>query len=477
MRHMNRYHKALEYWLCYACGEVPGKFHTEHAYIEHLECEHQDTVAPDHVQAFASAAFRRAPMELENCPLCPPEAHAGAEATVLLKHIAAHVHKYSLQSLPELKPSEEEVNWVGLQSYFNADSNPYFDIRISPFESKMTNSTQSDERRLEELPALESAEDFQSVPEVEGEECVQSDDFLPEIIDDSSPPSPPERLSDDGTSIHSQHHSQTTRVPDTIKILHYSDLEGPQAVRLFVEHARENGCNNVRLIQILENESRRDSLAALTGDVKKDLLPTKERIDRAFGPSDTLFSLLCCRCRLCDRNDGFKNLVRNAKILDDSEKRKELAILILSGCLFALKDLCTQANFQVVRFAARIPTSPPQSHPYNSSCLSRIAHVPTECSHEYFDRDDQLCSMRDICIECRKRAFQSATAENSIVVDIPKLERTSLILDYSDQNIPFIQECPQEKLNVRLTPRFLTSQIEPSCCDEELKVSSIQRML
>lgn len=256
-----------------------------------------------------------------------------------------------------------------------------------------------------------------------------------------------------------------------------SDIEGPQAARLFVEHARENGCNNVRLLKILENVSRRDPLAELTGDVKKDLLPTKERIDRAFGPSDTLFSLLCCRCRLCDRNDGFRNLVRNAKILDDPEKRKELAILILSGCLFALKDLCTQANFQVVKFAARIPTSPPQSHPSDSSCLSRIAPTPIECSHEFFDKDDQLRLMQDICIDCRKGAFQSATAENSIVVDIPKLERTSLILDYSDQNIPFIQECPQEKLNVRLTPRFLTSQIEPSCCDEELKVSSIQQML
>lgn len=255
-----------------------------------------------------------------------------------------------------------------------------------------------------------------------------------------------------------------------------SDFEGPQATRLFVDHARENGCNNVELIQLLENGSRRDPLAELTGDIKKDLLPTKDRIDRVFCLSDTLLSLLCCRCRLCDRNDGFKNLVRNAKILDESEKRKELAILILSGCLFALRDLCTQANFQVARFAARIPTSPPQSHLNDSSCLSRIAPVPIECSHEFFDKKDQLLSMQDICVDCRKRAFQIATTENSIVVDIPKLERTSLILDYSDQNIPFIQECPQEKLNERLTPRFLTSQIEPSCCDEELKVS-IQRKL
>ncbi|KAK6206372.1 hypothetical protein LQW54_007826 [Pestalotiopsis sp. IQ-011] len=254
-----------------------------------------------------------------------------------------------------------------------------------------------------------------------------------------------------------------------------SDIEGPQAARLFVEHARENRCNNVGLIQLLENGTRRDPMAESSGDKRKYLLPTKERLKDVFGPNDTLLNLLCCRCRLCDHNDGFKNLVRNAKILDDTDKRKELAILILSGCLFALKDLCTQANFQVVRFAARIPTSPPQSHPNDSSCLSRIAPVPTECSHEFFDKDNRLCLMEHICVDCRKRAFQSATTENSIVVDIPKLERTSIILDYSDQNIPFVLECPQKNLNERLTPRFFSSQIEPSCCDEELKGRTLFR--
>ncbi|KAK6081228.1 serine/threonine protein kinase [Seiridium cupressi] len=216
-----------------------------------------------------------------------------------------------------------------------------------------------------------------------------------------------------------------------------SDLEGPEAVRLFVE---------------IVSGTKRDPDVDMTGDAKKYLLPTKEKLERVLGNSDgTVLSLLCCPCTLCDHdNDDFRNLVQGAKILHDTQKRQELAILILSGCLFALGDLCKQANFDVVKFAAQVNMSWTQHS--TDSCFLRIAPIPSQCPHRYLDQD------------------KCAALESSTVVNVPNLERTPVIFDHSSQNVPFILECPQERLNMRLTPRFYTSQIDPSCCgDEQLR--------
>ncbi|KAK9780538.1 putative Protein kinase domain-containing protein [Seiridium cardinale] len=216
---------------------------------------------------------------------------------------------------------------------------------------------------------------------------------------------------------------------------------------------------------LIVSGTRRDPDVELTGDDKKDLLPTQEKLERVLGNSDgTVLSLLCCPCTLCDHdNDDFRNLVQGAKILHDTQKRQELAILILSGCLFALGDLCKQANFDVVKFAAQVNVSWTQHS--TDSCFLRIASIPSQCPHIFFDQ-----GIRDTCVDCRKRAFQCAALESSSVVNIPNLERTHVIFDHSSQNVPFILECPQERLNLRLNPRFYTSQIDPSCCgDKQLR--------
>ncbi|ETS82446.1 hypothetical protein PFICI_04322 [Pestalotiopsis fici W106-1] len=248
-----------------------------------------------------------------------------------------------------------------------------------------------------------------------------------------------------------------------------SDLEGSEAARLFVEYAEENKCNNTELLRRLENATKRDPSIELTGDTKKDLLPTREKLERVLGPNDTVLSLLCCTCKLCQRGSGFRELARNTRILEDAKKRKELAVLILSGCLFALGDLCTQADFKVVRFAAQ-SIAPWSQQPTDSSCFSRIAPIPSQCPHTFFDKEDfSFPRIRDLCLACRKRVFQSAALEKSNILNIPRLQRSSapVIFDHSTQNLPFIFECPQTRLNTRLTPQFYTSQIEPSCCEDE----------
>lgn len=248
-----------------------------------------------------------------------------------------------------------------------------------------------------------------------------------------------------------------------------SDLEGPEAAQLFLEYAKENNCNNVELLQRLETATRRDPTVELTGDTKKDLLPTKEKLERFSYPNDTVFSLLCCDCNLCRRGTGFRELFRSTRILEDAKKRKELAILILSGCLFALGDLCTQADFKVVMFAAQAVA--PWTHlSADSSCFSSMAPIPSKCLHKVYENEDiPFPKVRDLCVSCRKIAFQRAVLEKSNVVNIPKLQRTtaSVIFDHSAQNLPFIRECPQKRLNIRVTPLFFTSQIEPSCSEDD----------
>lgn len=252
-----------------------------------------------------------------------------------------------------------------------------------------------------------------------------------------------------------------------------SDLEGPEAALLFIEYAEENKCNNVKLLRGLQLATKRDPGLDLTGDTKKDLLPTKEKLEKFLLSNDTVLDLLCCTCQLCQRSSDFRELLRNTRVLDDAKKRKELAVLILSGCLFALGDLCIQADFKVVRFAAQ-PVTTWTQHLTDSSCFSRIAPIPKQCPHTFFDKEEAAPpKLRDLCVACRKRAFQVATLEKSTVVNIPKLQRAStfMILDHTAQNLPFIRECSQVRLNTRRWPKFYTSKIEPSCCeDEDLRV-------
>lgn len=251
-----------------------------------------------------------------------------------------------------------------------------------------------------------------------------------------------------------------------------SGLEGPDYAPLFIECAQENKCNNVELLRKLQIATRRDPGLDLTGDTKKDLLPTKEKLEQFLRSNDAVLSLLCCTCTPCQRGSDFRELARSTRILEDGKKRKELAILILSGCIFALGDLCIQADFKVATWT---------QHSTDSSCFSRIAPIPSQCHHPSLDDEHSpLPRIRDLCIPCRKLVFQRAVTEMSNVVNISKLQRTSasLVLNHSAQNLPFILECPQARLNTRLTPQFYTSQIEPSYCeDEELRGQELFRKI
>ncbi|PSK49438.1 hypothetical protein B9Z65_8233 [Elsinoe australis] len=159
-KHMREEHSSSKFWLCTMCN-VETRFSDEKSFAQHLSSQHEATAPMEHLDMFVQAASRSAPLELDQCPVCPPGKTIAINTSALVDHVARHLQDFALYSLPWSTPAEDEADLVRMGkrsvsgvneplSYF--DQNEYFDV-----ESHASTSTQLSEARSSqshELPAL-----------------------------------------------------------------------------------------------------------------------------------------------------------------------------------------------------------------------------------------------------------------------------------------------------------------------------------
>jgi hypothetical protein len=113
---MEKDHLSLPYWLCFACPQ-PIKFLGETQFVNHLISQHSGSVSSSQIPFFVSECCCNAPVGILSCPLCPPRLfEEEVDASALLKHVAEHIHSFSLLALPWPSPGLGErsyLNWHG----------------------------------------------------------------------------------------------------------------------------------------------------------------------------------------------------------------------------------------------------------------------------------------------------------------------------------------------------------------------------
>lgn len=159
-KHMREEHSSSKFWLCTMCN-VETRFSDEKSFAQHLSSQHEATVPLEHLDIFVQAASRSAPLELDQCPLCPPGKTFATNTSALVDHVARHLQDFALYSLPWSTPAEDEADLVRMGkrsvsgvneplSYF--DQNEYFDVKSHASTSTLLSEARS--LQLHELPEL-----------------------------------------------------------------------------------------------------------------------------------------------------------------------------------------------------------------------------------------------------------------------------------------------------------------------------------
>lgn len=97
--HMNGEHGGPDQWICFKCAQtnLHVTFEQLTDLIAHFEQHHNKGLQPSQVHGLLSGWRRKVPYEIPACPLCFLE---NTDQDALLDHTAAHLHSFSLKSLP-----------------------------------------------------------------------------------------------------------------------------------------------------------------------------------------------------------------------------------------------------------------------------------------------------------------------------------------------------------------------------------------
>ncbi|KAH7011261.1 kinase-like domain-containing protein [Ilyonectria destructans] len=257
-----------------------------------------------------------------------------------------------------------------------------------------------------------------------------------------------------------------------------SKFEGKAAVRLFIGRATAANCNNIELLERLEEETKREcppnSTNTNTENWLPELLPTMKKIQRALQPDDDVRSLLCCRCQLCGNKDEesrrqFYETIRKGDIFGNGNI-KGLAGLTFCGCLFALKAFCDPRSGRLlstlVREALLEKPLPPSLHRQLRSSQPEICHHcgPQNINASVYNPSENGFSQ---CGNCLEHAFRNAVGLWGKIVNIPVLETSTECMDRTTENVPMILQkliSPTER-GETLNLWFYTSKIEPDCAE------------
>jgi hypothetical protein len=243
---------------------------------------------------------------------------------------------------------------------------------------------------------------------------------------------------------------------------------GMSAVRLFHLCATANQCDNHALLHTAISTSHRVVGTLPSNDWDLDsshILPTSARLKAAVARDDRFGDRVRCQCELCESHSMPRTTAISGIDLSNEDSLKELAIILLCGCLFALKKFLyhrSEPGSTVFDFAEEVRRVPGML--FHTASPSFIA---VECDHVWW-RDGRL--FVDLCALCKAKAFRAAVYLKKRITWIPMLERTGNVVSYDNRNIPFIREVPALRERIRPNPQFFTVSIEPTRFNNELAV-------
>ncbi|OGM44697.1 hypothetical protein ABOM_007418 [Aspergillus bombycis] len=154
--HMEKEHDSTSQWICHSCKQkdIHTIFRDPSAFRMHLEDQHGRGIKPHRIPMLLTAWRRKVPWELTHCPLC---GFANDDHDLVLDHSAAHVHSFSLRSIPWgasdiLEDGDCDDDDDG--NYFN--KYPYFNIENSCSDSSSNApGTGSSDASSQGLPDLD----------------------------------------------------------------------------------------------------------------------------------------------------------------------------------------------------------------------------------------------------------------------------------------------------------------------------------
>ncbi|EME79538.1 uncharacterized protein MYCFIDRAFT_178126 [Pseudocercospora fijiensis CIRAD86] len=184
-----------------------------------------------------------------------------------------------------------------------------------------------------------------------------------------------------------------------------------------------------------------------------DLLPTLERLRRAFPSADkrlrgetlrTIHDLLNCDCVLCSpQRDALNNARRErelpAEIVDSSDKLKAFSALALSGCLFATREFLRSNADDVDDFSKLVRRSAGQ---HIRSRLFRFVDTRrTTCEECTHDAPPSI-PFAELCLQCAANRFRESIRPKVQLMKVVTLNVAQDDLDefYGNVNLPITQE-------------------------------------
>ncbi|KAL3482044.1 hypothetical protein BJX99DRAFT_253167 [Aspergillus californicus] len=127
--HMEKEHDSTSQWVCHSCKQkdIDTIFRDPSAFRMHLEDQHGRGIKPHRIPMLLTAWRRKVPLELTQCPLC---GFASDDHDLVLDHSAAHVHSFSLRSIPwgvsdileDGDNDDDDGNYFNKYPYFNIES-------------------------------------------------------------------------------------------------------------------------------------------------------------------------------------------------------------------------------------------------------------------------------------------------------------------------------------------------------------------
>lgn len=144
-------HQSASCWVCSAC-QNRNRFDKKSEFVRHLEENHHADIAVYEIPAFTFACSRVITRDRWSCPLCSEV----GDTSVLLGHIAEHMHSFSLVSLPLPASEKYSFGTVTGQDHQSREVANHFTMNRD--EGNTSFSLSNDSQETEDLPKWRTAD-------------------------------------------------------------------------------------------------------------------------------------------------------------------------------------------------------------------------------------------------------------------------------------------------------------------------------
>ena len=244
----------------------------------------------------------------------------------------------------------------------------------------------------------------------------------------------------------------------------------------FLSYASLQKCKNDNALAIIRKHCSKGSSIRREGEYDDnddaDLLPTLARLRQAFPTPESHINIqdfLSCTCELCRPQHGAledddRESQLSHEILRSDEHLKAFVTLVLSGCLFALREFLKSED-DLKTFARFIGNKGAQAR---RRLFGFIDINGVQCQHTAEARAAIPLSLQ--CLACVALTFRSCIGRKSRLQAIKTLKKSERIEEYvlSTANLPIVLEhADQIEKPFKPGVRFSRCRIESTHCQSE----------